>query len=89
MPERAGIGTVLACIAAIAARIAPLKHRNFAVGVLQAGYPIGAMITGFIAAWAIYDLERSRVLVIALGVVMALLVIGRIYSIKARNRYED
>jgi MFS transporter, AAHS family, 4-hydroxybenzoate transporter len=48
-----GIGTVLACIAAIAARVAPAKHRNFAVGVLQAGYPIGAMITGFVAAWAL------------------------------------
>lgn len=48
-----GIGTVLACIAAIAARIAPAKHRNFAVGVLQAGYPIGAMFTGFVAAWAL------------------------------------
>jgi len=48
-----GIGTVLACISAIAARVAPLKHRNFAVGVLQAGYPIGAMLTGFITAWAL------------------------------------
>ncbi|MBC2666843.1 MFS transporter [Novosphingobium flavum] len=48
-----GIGTVLACIAAIAARVAPDKHRNFAVGVLQAGYPIGAMISGFVTAWAL------------------------------------
>lgn len=48
-----GIGTVLACISAIAARVAPRKHRNFAVGVLQAGYPIGAMFTGFITAWAL------------------------------------
>lgn len=48
-----GIGTVLACIAAIAAKVAPLEHRNFAVGVLQAGYPIGAMITGFVTAWAL------------------------------------
>jgi MFS transporter, AAHS family, 4-hydroxybenzoate transporter len=48
-----GIGTVLACIAAIAARVAPLKHRNFAVGVLQAGYPIGAMLSGFATAWAL------------------------------------
>jgi MFS transporter, AAHS family, 4-hydroxybenzoate transporter len=48
-----GIGTVLACIASIAARVAPAKHRNFAVGILQGGYPIGAMITGFIVAWAL------------------------------------
>ena len=48
-----GIGTVLACIAALAARVAPPRHRNFAVGVLQAGYPIGAMLTGFVTAWAL------------------------------------
>jgi len=48
-----GIGTVLACIAAVAARVAPAKHRNFAVGVLQAGYPIGAMLSGFATAWAL------------------------------------
>lgn len=48
-----GIGTVLACISAIAARVAPRQHRNFAVGVLQAGYPIGAMFTGFVTAWAL------------------------------------
>jgi MFS family permease len=48
-----GIGTVLACIAAVAARVAPPRHRNFAVGILQGGYPIGAMITGFVTAWAL------------------------------------
>lgn len=48
-----GIGTVLACIAAVAARVAPEKDRNFAVGVLQAGYPIGAMLSGLATAWAL------------------------------------
>ncbi|PKB13491.1 putative MFS family arabinose efflux permease [Novosphingobium kunmingense] len=68
-----GIGTVLACIAAIAARVAPLKHRNFAVGVLQGGYPIGAMITGFVAAWAlpIYGWEA---MLVATAVVSAIFV---------------
>ncbi|MFM5886264.1 MAG: MFS transporter [Novosphingobium sp.] len=66
-----GIGTVLACIAAIAARVAPTKHRNFAVGILQGGYPIGAMITGFIAAWAlpVYGWEA---MLVATAVVSAL-----------------
>lgn len=58
-----GIGTVLACIAAIAARIAPERHRNFAVGVLQAGYPLGAMITGFFTAWALPIFGWRHVLV--------------------------
>jgi MFS transporter, AAHS family, 4-hydroxybenzoate transporter len=68
-----GIGTVLACIAAIAARVAPLKHRNFAVGILQGGYPIGAMITGFVAAWALPVYGWERVLV-ATAVISAMFV---------------
>lgn len=58
-----GIGTVLACIAAVAARAAPARHRNFAVGVLQAGYPIGAMITGFATAWALPRFGWDHVLI--------------------------
>lgn len=48
-----GIGTVLACIAALAAEHAPPRYRNFAVGFLQGGYPVGAMISGFVTAWAL------------------------------------
>ncbi|MEO0318272.1 MAG: hypothetical protein RL404_1949 [Pseudomonadota bacterium] len=68
-----GIGTVLACIAAIAARIAPAKHRNFAVGVLQAGYPIGAMLTGFVAAWAL-PIYGWQAMLVATSAVSALFV---------------
>jgi benzoate transport len=46
-----GIGTVLAGMAAITAEYAPARHRSFAVGFLQSGYPIGAVATGFVAAW--------------------------------------
>jgi benzoate transport len=45
-----GIGTVLASMAALTAEYAPAKHRTFAVGFLQAGYPVGATITGFVVA---------------------------------------
>ncbi len=45
-----GIGTVLASMAALTAEYAPEKHRTFAVGFLQAGYPVGATITGFVVA---------------------------------------
>lgn len=45
-----GIGTVLAGMAAITAEYAPPRHRNFAVGFLQAGYPVGATLTGFAVA---------------------------------------
>jgi len=48
-----GIGTVLASMAALIAEYAPPKYRNFAVGLLYAGYPLGAIFTGFASAWAI------------------------------------
>lgn len=48
-----GIGAVLASMAAIIAEYAPDRHRNFAVGFLYAGYPLGAIATGFAAASAI------------------------------------
>lgn len=45
-----GIGTVLAAMAALTAEYAPPRHRSFAVAFLQAGYPIGATLTGFAVA---------------------------------------
>lgn len=46
----AGIGTVLAAMAALAAEVAPLRHRNLAVGLVQAGYPFAAVFTGLLVA---------------------------------------
>jgi MFS family permease len=45
-----GIGTVLAAMAALAAESAPAARRNFAVGLVQAGYPFAAIFTGLIVA---------------------------------------
>ena len=44
---------------------------------------VNAMIAalGAVALWACWDLERSRLLVLALGVVMAALVAARLYSV--------
>ncbi len=44
----AGIGTVLAAMAALASESAPDRHRNLAVGLVQAGYPFAAVFTGLI-----------------------------------------
>jgi MFS family permease len=46
----AGIGTVLAAMAALAAESAPAAQRNLAVGVVQAGYPFAAVFTGLLVA---------------------------------------
>jgi benzoate transport len=48
-----GFGAVIACMTALVAEFAPERNRSLAVGLLQAGYPIGAMISGFTTAWAI------------------------------------
>lgn len=46
----AGIGTVLAAMAALAAEVAPVRHRSLAVGLVQAGYPFAAVFTGLLVA---------------------------------------
>lgn len=46
----AGIGTVLAAMAALASECAPPNQRNLAVGMVQAGYPFAAVFTGLLVA---------------------------------------
>lgn len=48
-----GIGTVLASITALSVGFAPPRYRHMAAGIPQAGYPVGATITGFVTAWAL------------------------------------
>lgn len=48
-----GIGTLLASIAALVSEYAPAGKRSFAIGIFQAGYPLGAILTGLTAIWAI------------------------------------
>jgi MFS family permease len=38
-------------MAAFAAELSPQRHRSFAVTLVQGGYPLGATITGLLAAW--------------------------------------
>ena len=45
-----GIGTVLATMAALAAESAPLGKQDMAVGLVQAGFPLAAVATGFVSA---------------------------------------
>jgi MFS family permease len=66
-----GIGTVLASIAALAAAHAPPHRRDFAVGILQAGYPMGATLTGFATA-AYLPVWGWRAVLLASGVASAI-----------------
>lgn len=45
-----GIGTMLASMTSMVSEYASDRRRNLFILVLHAGYPIGAMITGFVAA---------------------------------------
>ncbi|WP_374281047.1 MFS transporter [Novosphingobium sp.] len=47
-----GIGTVLATMAALSAEVAPPGWQDLAVGIVQAGFPLAAVGTGFVVAWA-------------------------------------
>ena len=66
-----GIGTLLASIAALASEYAPPGRRSLAIGLFQAGYPLGAVLTGLLSLWAIPALGWQGTL-IAAGVVSAL-----------------
>ncbi|MBT81622.1 MAG: MFS transporter [Alteromonadaceae bacterium] len=45
-----GIGSMLASLTSMVSEYAPDKYRNQAILILHAGYPIGAIIAGFMAA---------------------------------------
>lgn len=48
-----GIGGILPTMAATASEFANKKHRDFCVSLVQAGWPVGAIFTGFFCAYAI------------------------------------
>lgn len=60
-----GIGAILASMATLVSEYSSDYRRNFNVGFLQAGYPIGATITGFVAAAYLRDYGWDVAFVIA------------------------
>lgn len=44
-----GIGAMLASTVTLSSEYAPERHKNFVVGVVLAGYPIGATLSGLVA----------------------------------------
>ena len=48
-----GIGGILPNLATVASEISNEKNRDFNVGIVQAGWPLGAILTGFITVWIV------------------------------------
>jgi len=48
-----GIGAMLASAATMTAEYAPDRRKNFLVSAVLAGYPVGATLSGVVAAWVI------------------------------------
>jgi MFS transporter, AAHS family, 4-hydroxybenzoate transporter len=48
-----GIGGILPTLATVASEFSNDKNRDFNVGLIQGGWPLGAIFTGFFCAWAV------------------------------------
>ena len=50
-----GIGSILASTATLTAGYAPARTKDFWFSFVMSGYPIGAVLSGMVAAWIIPD----------------------------------
>lgn len=48
-----GIGGILPNLATLAAEFSNDKGRDFSVGIVQGGWPLGAILTGFVSGWVL------------------------------------
>ncbi|MEY2894787.1 MAG: hypothetical protein RIS42_506 [Bacteroidota bacterium] len=51
-----GIGGILPNLATVASEFSTDKTRDFNVGIVQGGWPLGAILTGFASAWIVPEL---------------------------------
>jgi MFS transporter, AAHS family, 4-hydroxybenzoate transporter len=70
-----GIGGILPTMASTAAEFSNHKNRDFNVGLIQAGWPIGAILTGFFVAWAL-PLFGWRFPYLVAGILGLLMLVG-------------
>jgi benzoate transport len=61
-----GVGTIGVSMTAMAAEFAPARYASFAVGFVQAGWPVAAVITAFVAAEVIPS-HGWQVLLVGIG----------------------
>jgi MFS transporter, AAHS family, 4-hydroxybenzoate transporter len=70
-----GIGGILPTMAATASEFSNQKNRDFNVGLIQAGWPLGAIFTGFFCNYAIAEFGWKYAFFIA-GCLSLLMLIG-------------
>ena len=71
-----GVGTIGVTMTAMAAEFAPPRHQNFAVGFVQAGWPLGSIITAFVTVSALPEFGWRGVFLMVGGLSVVLLVIA-------------
>jgi MFS transporter, AAHS family, 4-hydroxybenzoate transporter len=69
-----GVGGILPTLAATASEFSNNKRRDFNVGLVQAGWPVGAILTGFFCAYAIPNFGWRYAFIFA-GVISLLMLI--------------
>jgi benzoate transport len=67
-----GVGTIGVSMTAMAAEYGPPKSANFAVGFVQAGWPLASVITAFVAV-AIIPVCGWQVLLVGIGIMSTVL----------------
>ncbi len=67
-----GIGAMLATLTSMVSEYMPARRRNLGINIMVGGYPLGAILGGFIAAWVIPEFGW-RAMFVAFGVITALM----------------
>ncbi len=71
-----GVGTIGVTMTAMAAEFAPARHQNFAVGFVQAGWPLGSIITAFVTVAVLPEFGWRGVFMMVGGLSLALLLVA-------------
>jgi len=70
-----GIGGILPNLATVASEFSTATARDFNVGIVQGGWPLGAILTGFVVAWVFPLLGWRATFLIASAFSFALLIL--------------
>jgi AAHS family 4-hydroxybenzoate transporter-like MFS transporter len=67
-----GIGAMLATLTSMVSEYMPARRRNLSISIMVGGYPLGAILGGFLAAWVIPE-YGWRAMFAAFGAITAMM----------------